>query len=102
MIQLAVQTKADVVAKDEKDVLLPNAYVTKEMQIGSLVEVFLYTDSEDRLVATTTKPLGFKNQFVFAKVVDVARFGAFVDINLPKDLLVPKNKQKPQVGLLLQ
>jgi predicted RNA-binding protein (virulence factor B family) len=81
-------------ALNEEEILLPNSYVTKEMDFDDTIDVFVYTDSEDRLVATTTKPLGFKNQFVFAKVVDVARFGAFVDINLPKDLLVPKNKQK--------
>jgi predicted RNA-binding protein (virulence factor B family) len=81
-------------ALNEEEILLPNSYVTKEMDFDDTIDVFVYTDSEDRLVATTTKPLGFKNEFVFAKVVDVARFGAFVDINLPKDLLVPKNKQK--------
>lgn len=81
-------------ALNEEEVLLPNSYVTKEMEFDDTIEVFIYTDSEDRLVATTTKPLGMKNEFVFAKVVDVARFGAFVDIGLPKDLLVPRNKQK--------
>jgi uncharacterized protein len=79
---------------DEEEVLLPNIYITKDMDIDDTIDVFIYTDSEDRLVSTTTKPLGLVNQFVFAKVVDVARFGAFVDIGLPKDLLVPKNKQK--------
>lgn len=79
---------------NEDEVLLPNLYVTKEMEFDDTIDVFIYTDSEDRLVATTVKPLGLKNEFVFAKVVDVARFGAFVDIGLPKDLLVPKNKQK--------
>jgi len=79
---------------NEDEVLLPNLYVTKEMEFDDTIDVFVYTDSEDRLVATTVKPLGLKNEFVFAKVVDVARFGSFVDIGLPKDLLVPKNKQK--------
>ncbi len=79
---------------NEDEVLLPNLYVTKEMEFDDTIDVFIYTDSEDRLVATTVKPLGLKDEFVFAKVVDVARFGAFVDIGLPKDLLVPKNKQK--------
>jgi len=83
-----------LVAKDEKDVLLPNAYVTKEMQIGSLVEVFLYTDSEDRLIATTLTPKAKLDEVALFEVVDTKAFGAFVDWNLPKDLFVPKKLQK--------
>jgi predicted RNA-binding protein (virulence factor B family) len=81
-------------SKDESEVLLPNAFITDDMQIDDIIEVFIYTDSEDRLIATTQKPLALKDQFAFVKVVDVVRFGAFVDIGLQKDLLVPKNKQK--------
>ncbi|RBQ28353.1 S1 RNA-binding domain-containing protein [Aliarcobacter vitoriensis] len=79
---------------DEEEVLLPNAYVKKEMAIDSLLDVFIYTDSEDRLVATTLKPYIYVNEFAFLQVVDNAKFGSFVDIGLPKDILVPKNKQK--------
>jgi predicted RNA-binding protein (virulence factor B family) len=64
------------------------------MQVGDEIEVFIYTDSEDRLVATTDYPKALINEFAFVKVVDVAPFGAFVDIGLPKHLLVPNNKQK--------
>lgn len=81
-------------SKDEKDVLLPQAYVTKDMEIGSLIDVFLYTDSEDRLVATTLKPKAILDEFAFFEVVDVAKFGAFVDWGLPKDLLVPNKLQR--------
>ena len=89
-----------LIASDEEEVLLPNAYITKDMQIDSLLDVFIYTDSEDRLVATTLKPYGYKNDFVALEVIDIAKFGAFLDIGLPKDLLVPKNKQRStfQVG----
>jgi len=80
-------------ALDEEVVLLPNAYIRSDMEIGSLVDVFIYTDSEDRLVATTLKPYAMKNEFACLEVVDTAKFGAFVDIGLPKDLLVPINKQ---------
>ena len=79
---------------DESEVLLPNAYVKKEMNIDSLVDVFIYTDSEDRLVATTLKPYLYLNEFASLKVVDTTKFGAFVDIGLAKDLLVPKNRQR--------
>lgn len=83
-----------LISEDEMEVLLPNAYITKEMNIGDLLEVFIYTDSEDRLVSTTLTPKAMKDQFAVLEVVDTANFGAFVDIGLPKDLLVPKNRQK--------
>ncbi|OCL94020.1 S1 RNA-binding domain-containing protein [Aliarcobacter thereius] len=83
-----------LISADETEVLLPNAYVKKEMNIDSLIDVFIYTDSEDRLVATTLKPYIYLNEFASLKIVDSAKFGYFVDIGLAKDLLVPKNRQK--------
>lgn len=83
-----------LISGDEEEVLLPNCYVTKEMEIDSILDVFIYTDSEDRLVATTLTPYAMKNDFAALEVIDFAQFGAFLDIGLPKDLLVPKNKQK--------
>ena len=81
-------------AGDEEVILLPNAYVTDEMYIDDELDVFVYTDSEDRLVCTTETPYGMKDQFIISKVVDTMKFGAFVDWGLPKDLFVPRNKQK--------
>jgi predicted RNA-binding protein (virulence factor B family) len=83
-----------LMAEDGEDLLLPNQYVTDEMEIDQEIDVFVYTDSEDRLVATTDKPKAMLDEFGFFEVVDVAKFGAFVDWGLPKDLLVPKNRQK--------
>ena len=83
-----------LISDDQTEVLLPNAYVTKSMEIGSFLDVFIYTDSEDRLVATTLKPYVYLYEFASLEVVDSAKFGAFVDIGLPKHILVPKNKQK--------
>lgn len=79
---------------DGKDVLLPQAYVTSSMELDALLEVFLYTDSEDRLVATTLSPKAMLDEFALFEVVDVAPFGAFVNWGLPKDLFVPKMFQK--------
>jgi predicted RNA-binding protein (virulence factor B family) len=79
---------------EEECVLLPNAYITSSMQVGDVIDVFIYTDSEDRIVATTLKPYAKKDEFGFLEVVDTSKFGAFVNWGLPKDLLVPKNKQK--------
>lgn len=78
----------------EEAVLLPNAYITDDMSIDDIIKVFIYTDSEDRIVATTLTPKAKINEFALLEVVDTAPFGAFVDIGLPKDLLVPRNKQK--------
>lgn len=86
-------------ALDEKDVLLPNQYVTDEMKIGSELDVFLYTDSEDRIVATTRTPKAMLGQFGFFEVVDTTRFGAFMDWGLPKDLFVPRSAQKVQFNV---
>lgn len=79
---------------EEYEVLLPNAYINDDMQIEDEIEVFIYRDSEDRIIATTEHPIALVNEFAFAKVVDSADFGAFVDIGLQKDLLVPRNRQK--------
>ncbi len=83
-----------LMAKDGNDVLLPQAYVKDEMVEDSLLEVFLYTDSEDRLIATTLTPTAMLDEFALFEVVDVAPFGAFVNWGLAKDLLVPNMFQK--------
>jgi len=79
---------------DGECVLLPNAYVTDDMFIDDLIEVFIYTDSEDRFVATTLTPAGVLDEYVALKVVDTMKYGAFMDWGLPKDLLVPQKFQK--------
>ncbi len=85
---------------DDSEVLLPNIYIKQEMKLGQHLEVFIYTDSEDRLVATTLMPKAKLNEIALLEVVDMAKFGAFVDLGLAKDLLVPKNKQRTpfQIG----
>jgi predicted RNA-binding protein (virulence factor B family) len=83
-----------LMALDGNDVLLPQAYVTETMLEDELLEVFLYTDSEDRLIATTLKPTAMLDEFALFDVVDVAPFGAFVNWGLMKDLLVPNMFQK--------
>jgi predicted RNA-binding protein (virulence factor B family) len=87
-------------ADDEgNEVLLPNRYVTDELQIGSQIEIFVYHDSEDRLVATTEKPLATVGQVANLKVVDKTVFGAFLDWGLPKDLFVPTRNQLTRMDL---
>ncbi len=85
---------AYLMAQDGKDVLLPGQYLTQEMKEGDMIDVFLYTDSEDRLIATTLTPKAMLDEFALLEVVDVAPFGAFLDWGLPKDLLIPTKLQK--------
>jgi len=85
---------AYLMAYDGQDVLLPGPYLTPEMKEGTMIDVFLYTDSEDRLVATTNKPTAMLDQMALFEVVDTAPFGAFMNWNLSKDLLVPNMFQK--------
>jgi len=76
------------------EILMPRKFITDEVRSQGWADVFVYTDSEDRLVATTEKPLAMVGDFAFLKVVSVSRFGAFLDWGLPKDLLVPFREQK--------
>ena len=82
------------------EVLLPNQYVTGEMQVGDTIRVFVYLDSEDRPVATTQTPKIIRNEFAYLEVKDVSEYGTFLDWGLIKDLFVPFREQtKPmQVG----
>lgn len=80
---------------DENDVvLLPNKYIDPEFKVGDQIDVFIYKDSEDRLIATRLKPYVEINQFAFLNVSEVSRVGAFLDWGLEKDLFVPFKEQK--------
>jgi predicted RNA-binding protein (virulence factor B family) len=82
------------------NILLPKRYLKKNIKKGQLFNVFIYLDSEDRLVATTEKPKVKVGEFAFLKVSAVTGVGAFLDWGLPKELLVPfrEQKQKMQEG----
>jgi predicted RNA-binding protein (virulence factor B family) len=83
-----------LMAEDEEEVLLPNAYVKESMELDDSIDVFVYTDSEDRAVATTLTPKAMLGEFAFLEVVDTHTHGVFLDWGLPKDLFVPKREQK--------
>jgi predicted RNA-binding protein (virulence factor B family) len=93
-IERATENGLYLKAKNGDEVLLPNAYVKDEMLLGDLIDVFIYTDSEDRIIATTQKPKAMFGEFAFLKVVDKIDIGAFLDWGLPKDLFVPLKEQK--------
>lgn len=75
------------------EVLLPNKYLTDDMELDQKVKVYIYNDSEDRPVATTENPKIELNEFAFLRVKAVSNFGAFLDWGLEKDLLVPFKEQ---------
>lgn len=79
------------------EILLPKRYVPEGCQPGDSVEVFLYHDSEDRLIATTQRPYAVVGELALLKVVAVNNFGAFLDWGLPKDLLVPFSEQQQRM-----
>lgn len=80
-------------AENLGEVLLPGKYAPDDLAEGDSIEVFLYLDSEDRPVATTQKPRASVGEFAYLRVVDNTRIGAFLDIGLEKDVLVPFSEQ---------
>ncbi|MBF0506015.1 MAG: GntR family transcriptional regulator [Nitrospirae bacterium] len=85
---------------DAGEILLPRQYVPQGASAGSNVRVFVYKDSEDRLIATTLIPAAVVGEFAYLKVVAISRAGAFLDWGIQKDLLVPYSEQsgKMEVG----
>ena len=81
--------------EEGNEVLLPNRYVSLNNAVGDEIEVFVYHDSEDRLVASTERPLITEGQVAALKVVDKSIHGAFLDWGLAgKDLFLPNRNQQ--------
>ncbi|PZQ38176.1 MAG: GntR family transcriptional regulator [Ectopseudomonas oleovorans] len=78
------------------EILLPKRYIPKDTpsEVEDWLNVFLYLDSEDKLIATTLKPKIQLGEFASLKVVDINRVGLFFDWGLPKDLLLPHSEEK--------
>ena len=85
---------------EEGEILLPTRYVSEGCQVGDMLNVFLYLDIDERLIATTLTPLVQVGQFACLEVAWVNQFGAFLNWGLMKDLFVPfsEQKMKMQVG----
>jgi len=80
--------------EENDEVLLPKKYVPLNTKIGDILEVFVYSDSEDRYIATTKTPKAVLDEFDIFEVVDISKFGAFVEWGLEKHLFVPLSTQK--------
>ncbi len=83
--------------EEGNDVLLPGKYIPEGLEEGDDITVFLYKDSEDRLVATTETPFVMLHGFAFLKVKEVTLYGAFLDWGLEKDLMVPFKEQNQRM-----
>jgi predicted RNA-binding protein (virulence factor B family) len=86
-----------LVGPDNKEVLLPNKYIPSNLQEGELIDVFVYTDSEDRIIATNLEPYVIVGEFAYMDVMDVSEHGAFLDWGLEKDLFVPMREQRSKM-----
>lgn len=83
--------------EERGEILLPNEYVPKDCFPDDFVRVFIYFDSEDRIIATTETPHIIVGEFAYMKVVSTAQVGAFLDWGLRKDLLVPFREQRDRM-----
>ena len=84
--------------KEGNEVLLPINKNIEKLDIGTELDVFIYKDSEDRLVASTVMPKVELEHFAYLRVNQVNRFGAFLDWGLPKDLMVPFAEQNRKLN----
>ena len=94
------ETSSGLFLDDGSDagILLPGRYIQPGTKPGDMLDVFVYLDSEDRLVATTETPRAVVGEFAYLKVVSVnPRVGAFLDWGLTKDLLLPFREQNEPV-----
>jgi len=80
--------------QEKGEILIPKRYIPLTVQVDDIIDVFIYTDSEDRIIATTEKPYAQVDEFAYLHVTSVNKYGAFLDWGLLKDLLVPFSEQK--------
>lgn len=85
-------------AEELGELFMPRSYSTADYDIGDTVDVFVYYDSEDKLLATTKRPYAMVGDFALLKVVSITPVGAFLDWGLKKDLLVPFSEQKEKMA----
>lgn len=84
---------------DEGEILLPRRYVPTTYKIGDKIDVFLYLDQDERLVATTEQPLAQVGDFAYLECSWVNEYGAFLNWGLMKDLFCPFREQKKRMEI---
>lgn len=94
-LEVARETSVGLyLTSDDGDLLLPNKYVPHDARVGDVLRVFVYRDSEDRLIATTLEPFATVDSFAALTVRDHGPAGAFLDWGLEKELLLPFRNQR--------
>ena len=94
-LEVARETSVGLyLTSDDGDLLLPNKYIPEGTRVGDVLRVFVYRDSEDRLIATTLRPLALVNSFAALAVRDHGPAGSFLEWGLEKDLLLPFPNQR--------
>lgn len=83
--------------QEHGEILMPRRYVPENCKPEDIIEVFIYYDSDDRIIATTEKPFAMVGEFAFLEAISVNSVGAFLNWGLPKDLLVPFNEQNQKM-----
>lgn len=86
-----------VAGSEKEEILLPKRFEPENLSVDDLLKVFIYYDSEDRIIATTEMPLTQVDECAYLKVVDVNQVGAFMDMGLMKDLFVPFAEQETRM-----
>lgn len=82
---------------EDGEILLPAKYLPAQYQLGDRIRVFVYRDSEDRIIATTLEPKARVGDFAALPVKDATNYGAFLDWGLEKDLFVPFSNQRDKM-----
>ncbi|GEO06716.1 GntR family transcriptional regulator [Adhaeribacter aerolatus] len=82
---------------EDGEILLPQKYLPEDYRIGDLIRVFVYRDSEDRIIATTLQPKAKVGDFAALEVKQTSNYGAFLDWGLEKDLFVPFQNQRDKM-----
>ena len=99
---LVVKTKSTIglfLTDDSDDILLPIKYVPQGIEVGDMLNVFVYLDNDNRPIATTVVPLAIVDDFAFLKVKDVNDHGAFLDWGISKDIFVSYAEQRGEMNV---
>ena len=98
-VDIGVYLKSEANENPEDRVLLPIKQVPENAQVGDKINVFIYRDSSDRIIATVRKPKIVMGEITYLKVVEMSRIGAFTNWGLEKDLFLPFKEQVGDIKL---
>ncbi|MES2284612.1 MAG: S1-like domain-containing RNA-binding protein [Bacteroidota bacterium] len=97
-LEVVKQLDFGIYLKDgDTEILMPTKWVPQDTKIGDRLNVFVFRDSDDRLIATTVEPYATANTFAFLEAKQVNQVGAFLDWGMDKDLLVPFREQSQRL-----